>query len=269
MGISAALVLAWLAAVTALPAMDPVPGGIAVVPVPGAARPEVKRGVDRVLVTGTPGKWQAVVGIPLDATPGPGTLTTSVDGVPRTLSFRILPREYATQHVAIADTRKVDPLPADLARIERETALMDGARAQWRDLDDPPLRFTLPVAGRVSGTFGLRRVFNGQPRQPHGGMDIVAARGTPVHAPAAGRVALVGDYFFNGNTVVLDHGQRLVTLYCHLDRVAVRDGQELAAGDLLGAVGSTGRASGPHLHWSVYLNGAAVNPALFLPPTSR
>lgn len=252
------------AAAHALPAADPVPGGIVVVPVPGQARPEVYSGGERVLVTGESGRWHAVVGIDLDAAPGPGVLEVRGPDTPRLLTFRILARQYPEQHVTIKDQRKVDPLPVDLARIEQETALMDAARARWRDVDAPALAMAPPAPGPVSGNFGLRRVFNGAPRRPHGGMDIAAARGTPVVAPAPGTVTLTGDFFFNGNTVLVDHGQRLVTLYCHLDRIDVQAGQALDAGDGIGTVGATGRASGPHLHWSVYLNGVAVNPALLL-----
>lgn len=253
-----------------LPTPDPVPGGIAVVPVPGDRRPEVYLGGERVLVTGEPGRWHAVVGIGLDTKPGPGTLQVRTPEFTRTLSFRILAKEYTVQHVTLQDQRKVDPLPADLARIDAETALMNAARARWTDVDTPALVLELPVQGRISGNFGLRRVFNGAARQPHGGMDIVAPEGTPVAAPAAGSVALVGEYFFNGNTVFIDHGQRLLTLYCHLDRVHVQAGMTVAAGDIIGTVGRTGRASGPHLHWSVYLNGVAVNPGLLLGrPISR
>jgi murein DD-endopeptidase MepM/ murein hydrolase activator NlpD len=221
----------------------------------------------RTPVLRTPDGWVAVVGIPLDAEPGPQAASLQPPGneEPRRLEFSIVAKRYDEQRLTVANRRHVDPSKEDLDRIAGERTRIDTALGTYTAERQPALVLEAPVAGRRSSSFGLRRYFNGQPRNPHSGMDIAAATGTPVRSPAPGRVVEAGDFFFNGNTVFVDHGQGLVTMYCHLSRIDVTPGDEVAAGSILGLVGATGRVTGPHLHWGVAINRALVDPALFLP----
>jgi murein DD-endopeptidase MepM/ murein hydrolase activator NlpD len=252
-----------------LPRHAPVPGGVAVIalPVPaapGAPAPEVSFGGRPVMVVSAAHEWLAIVGIALDESPGAKSIVLRQDGAEQALPFEVLPKEYETQYLEIANQRQVNPSTEDLERITRERERIEAALTQWSP-GNPALAFTLPVEGRRSSVFGLRRFFNGEPRRPHSGVDIAAAEGTPVAAPAPGRVLDSGEFFFNGNTVFVDHGQGLVTMYCHLSEIAVAAGDHIERGGLIGKVGQTGRVTGPHLHWSVSLNGAMVDPDLFLP----
>ena len=151
-----------------------------------------------------------------------------------------------------------------LARIAREREIIDAALTNWRDRPLTGIGLTAPVDGPRSSSFGLRRFFNDEPRAPHKGMDIAVPEGTPVAAARDGIVTVTGDFYFNGNTVIVDHGQGLITMYCHLSAIGVEHGAAVAAGDALGAVGRTGRVTGPHLHFGTYLNGTAVDPSLLL-----
>lgn len=250
-----------------LPSDARIPGGVAVLNLPAGYQPgdAVRYRGRRVLVVAAPDGPKAVVGIPLSATPGPTSAVWEGAAGPVRLAFSVAAHDYPAQRITIADPEKVTPSGANLARIQREqTEILAAFRA--RTDRAPQLPLVLPVQGPLSSNFGLRRFINGQARSPHSGIDVAAPTGTPVHAPAPGRVLRVGDYFFTGHTVFLDHGGGLVTLYCHLSRVDVRAGQELAAGAVLGAVGATGRATGPHLHWAVSLNDARVDPRLLLAP---
>lgn len=248
-----------------LPRARSVPGGVALVDLgPALVAPQASADGVPVLVSGRPGGWTAVVGIPLEAEPGERVLAVRREGAPaESVRFAVTPMRYAEQRLKVAPG-KVDLSPQDLARHERERVRSAEVIATWSTAAPATLRMQPPVPGRRSGSFGLRRVFNDQPRKPHSGMDIAAPTGTPVVAPAAGRVIETGDYFFNGHTVWLDHGNGLLSMYCHLSRIDVKAGDVVATGARIGAVGASGRVTGPHLHWSVMLNQTMVDPALFL-----
>ncbi|HEX4797783.1 MAG TPA: peptidoglycan DD-metalloendopeptidase family protein [Burkholderiales bacterium] len=266
-----ALAAAARAAQSDLPLAAPVPGGVAVVCVGRAPdpAPQVVFDGQRVRVARIGDAWHAVVGLPLALRPGAHQLSVlEGEKSARTIRFDVKSHDYEAQHLTLA-ARQVDPGPADRLRIARDQESIVRAFSTFSDsaLDDFSL--DLPSAGRVSGSFGLRRFLNNELRQPHSGVDIAAPQGTPIAAPAAGTVLETGDYFFYGLTVLLDHGQGLITMYNHLSSIDVAKGARVARGERIGAVGSTGRVTGPHLHWSVSLNNARVDPALFLPREVR
>ena len=252
---------------TVWPMALPVPGGVARLALgPASTRPMAFAGEVPLWVDGDANGWTAIVGIALSAPVGPAQIVVRTpDGAERTLGYTVKPKRYVEQRLTVSP-RTVDLSPEDLARHERERAHQQRVMATFSEpfarAADLPMR--APVPGRRSSSFGLRRVFNGQPRAPHSGMDIAAPVGTPVVAPMPARVIDTGDYFFNGQTVWLDHGGGLLGMLCHLSAIEVTTGDTLAAGQRLGAVGATGRVTGPHLHWGVMLNRTMVDPALFL-----
>lgn len=261
------LLTAWRVANGEPPRPAAVPGGIAVVDLSdgGDPRPVARFNDHRVMVIHDAGRWKAVVGLPLALDPGEQTLEVEQAGdATIRLTFQVADKAYASQHITLKNKRMVNPEPQDLKRIAKERQEIDKALEQWTDQSEPAFAFTLPTDGPLSSPFGLRRFFNEQARKPHSGLDIAAPLGTPVRAPAAGRVVTTGNYFFNGNTVFLDHGQGLVTMYCHLSEITVNPGQWVDQGESIGKVGRTGRVTGPHLHWGVSLNRAMVDPNLFL-----
>ncbi|MBS0512788.1 MAG: peptidoglycan DD-metalloendopeptidase family protein [Proteobacteria bacterium] len=248
-----------------LPRARAVPGGVAIIdlgasPVP----PQVMLDGAPVLVVEEGRQWRAVAGLRLDTEPGTHELVVRREaGVETRQSFVVAPVRYAEQRLKVAPG-KVDLSAEDLARYERERDHLASVAATRSDMLPGTLRMLQPTAGRRSSSFGLRRIFNGQPRNPHSGMDIAAPAGAPVVAAGAGRVIDSGDYFFNGGTIWLDHGSGLLTMYCHLSAIDVKPGDVVVAGQRIGAVGASGRVTGPHLHWSVSLNRAMVDPSLFL-----
>lgn len=250
----------------AMPATLAVPGGIVAVPLPseGESAPKAWFQGQRVLVTRSNDGWVALIGVPLDLKAGEHTLRIEHGDTGSVRSFSIAPKAYTVQRLTIADPRKVDPAPEDMKRIRREQDVLVKARSTFTEAALVDLDFILPADGPLTSRFGLRRVLNGQPRSSHNGLDLGVPRGTPIHAAAAGTVVATGDFFFAGKTVFVDHGQGLVSMYCHLDEIGAQVGQVLARGAPLGKSGMTGRVTGPHLHWTIYMNGAAVDPELFI-----
>lgn len=248
-----------------LPQERAVPGGVVLIPLgPAAQEPRAEHQGVPLLVVGDPIAWTAVLGLALAAAPGAGEIIVRRDDrPPERLPYRVTPHRYAEQRLTVAP-RHVELSPENLARHERERERQAQIVARFSRPLPATLRMRVPTAGPRSGSFGLRRVFNGQPRNPHSGMDIAAPTGTPVVAPLDGEVVDVADYFFNGRTVWLDHGGGLLSMFCHLSAEHVRPGDRVRTGERVADVGVTGRVTGPHLHWSVSLNRAMVDPALFL-----
>lgn len=263
-GLALLLLLPGLAC--ALPDHAPHPGGIAVIDLGPASQgaPDVRLGGKRVATVQHDGRWHALVGIPLDQAPGPLALSVADAAI----TIDVQPHSYREQHLTVAP-EYVSPGEEALARIAREREPISSAIAGFSDRPLDAARLLAPVPGNRSTSFGSRRFFNNEPRSPHRGMDLSGASGAPVLAVQDGTVALAGDFYFTGNTVILDHGQGLITLYAHLSHIDVEPGEIVARGDILGNVGATGRVTGPHLHFATYLNGTAVDPALLLESPDR
>jgi murein DD-endopeptidase MepM/ murein hydrolase activator NlpD len=214
-----------------------------------------------------PGAWRAIVGVDLDTVPGTYWMDARATGASAAATGRgrivIRPKRFPTRTLKV-DPAFVSPPPAELARIAAEAAHLTEL---WASSAAEPLwtgPFQRPVPQPANSAFGTRSIFNGQPRSPHGGADFLSPRGTPVRAPSAGRVLLADDLYYTGGSIVLDHGAGLVSLFAHLSKRLVRTGDQVAAGQIIGEVGSTGRVTGPHLHWTLRAHGARVDPLSLL-----
>jgi murein DD-endopeptidase MepM/ murein hydrolase activator NlpD len=251
----------------ALPAHAPVPGGIAVLGLTStsATAPVVRFNDIQQPVVRQHEQWVVLIGIPLDTVAGRQQAAVEDGGRKFELAFEVLPKNYPTQRLRIPDGRMVQPPPEVEARIAMEQQKIAAMKRHFSPQPVPETDFVQPAAGRLSSRFGVRRILNGEPRSPHAGLDVAVGTGAPVLAAASGSVLAVEDFYFTGNTVVIDHGQGVLTLYAHLSRVDVQPGQLLGKGKSIGTSGVSGRATGPHLHWVVILGGASVDPELFLP----
>ncbi len=251
----------------ALPRHDPVPGGIAVIPLhdvePSA---QVYFNKKRVAIVRDQNQSYALVGIPLRTKPGKKSITLKrADGQLDKVAFDVNDKTYKAQYLTIKNKRKVNPNADDMKRITAERVKKRAARTHW---SEQPVRsdFIIPVHGRISSIFGLRRFFNNQPRNPHSGLDIAAPEGTPIKAVESGTVLEASNFFFSGNVVYIDHGQGLISMYAHMHSMDVKPGDRVDRGQVIGTVGQTGRVTGAHLHLGLIANQTLVDPVLFLPP---
>ena len=263
-----------------------VPGGVIVTPLPadtnhfsldgyelffapiasaGASAPTAP--TTTATAAGVPAEPVAVVGmigLGLNAKARPIKAVSSGRFGSHSIDVQVGTRDYPIQRLTISNKRMVNPLRSDLSRIAKERKIIRAALAQHTDSAAAFTGLQKPVEGPYSSPFGTRRILNGQPRNRHTGVDIAAPTGAPIVAPAAGTVLNTGGYFYNGNTVFLDHGRGLITMYCHLSETLVEPGQQVLAGQQIGKVGMTGRVTGPHLHWSAVLNNNAIDPRMLM-----
>ena len=252
---------------SAFPRASLVPGGVAIVELGGSDKiPQFEFRGKPVLVTLSNNSYFAIVGLPLSLKPGEYFINGrwGDEIALQKKFFSVVNKEYSTQRINIEDKRKVNPYASDMDRIWAEQKLQKKARRHYSN-SKVDVELLQPVEGIMTGSFGRRRIFNGEARRPHSGMDIAADQGIPVVAPANGKVIELGDFFFSGNLIYVDHGQGMISLFAHLSEINVTLGQQIKKGDMIGKVGATGRVTGPHLHWSLGLNDTWVDPALFLP----
>lgn len=250
----------------ALPENHAVNGGLTIIPVDVDKQPEAYYQGNRVPVL--PGskanQWLLIVAIPLN-TKDPIQYIDITRPYKATIPFHVSEKFYTTQYLTIKDLSKVDPQPQDLIRINKEIKKLAKIFANYSNINPFKQSYTAPLRGPVSSLFGLKRVYNKQPRDPHSGLDIAGPEGKPISAISEGTVAETGDYFFTGNTVIIDHGMGVFSLYAHLSKILVKPGESVNQGQELGLVGMTGRVTGPHLHWTMVMNQTLVEPLLFVP----
>lgn len=212
-------------------------------------------------------KGDFVFGFGRDAALQQTVSVTLNNGQPKPFRFDIKKRKYMVQSVNGVPEATVNPPPEVMERIAREQAMVDEARNINSDRLDFLTGFTWPIKGRISGVYGSQRIYNGQPGNPHFGLDIVAPVGAPVKAPMSGKVRLAEpDLYFSGGTIILDHGHGIFSSYIHLSKVLVKVGQEIKRGDEMAKVGATGRASGPHLDWRINWFSERLDPQYVVPP---
>ncbi|TAL61602.1 MAG: M23 family metallopeptidase [Legionella sp.] len=262
------ILLAWSQTFWAmkLPENHSVNGGLTIIPVDVKKQPEAYFAGKRipVLPSEKPNQWLLVVAIPINNTDSVQYLDIKKPFKAR-VPFQVSEKFYTTQSLTIKDLSKVDPTPEEKIRIDQEAEKLSKLFSQYSNTNPFESSFAAPLKGPISSLFGLKRIYNKQPRDPHSGLDIAAPEGKPVYAASNGVVVDTGNYFLTGNIVVLDHGMGVFSLYAHLSEITVRIGDQIKQGEEVGLVGMTGRVTGPHLHWTMVVNQTLVDPLLFVP----
>ncbi len=246
-----------------------VPGGVTIIDLGSASepRPQARFGSNRIMVIKRDGKWKGLVGLSLKTLPGDYIVSYKAGKMSKPdkeIAIKVHPKTYPEQRIKIKERKYVSPNKKQLARIKKEKEHMGKLFKIWRETD-VSVELSWPTKGPVSSPFGLKRFFNDQPRNPHSGIDIAAPEGTDIVLPSDGNIIDTGNYYFNGKTVFVDHGQGMISMFNHMSKITAKTGDKLRRGDKIGEVGKTGRVTGPHLHWSLNLNQSRVNPMLFLP----
>jgi len=243
------------------------PGGIAVIEFETShSDPKAYYGKVRLYVQQIKDNhWQALVGIPLLSKPGIKEIVIKTDSVD-SAQFKVEYYPYDVQHITLSGDKKkyIDPGPTNKYRINNERNILTKTRRFYSDTELSVGYFIMPVDSTITSKFGNKRFYNGKESLPHTGLDLSGSTGSPIKASADGIVLLVDNFFYNGNSIFINHGQGLISAYMHMDEISVKYGQKIEQGDVIGTIGQSGRATGPHLHWSVYLNGTVVNPKLLL-----
>ncbi|VAW92884.1 Peptidase, M23/M37 family [hydrothermal vent metagenome] len=251
------------------PVHNPVPGGIAIIELKtkDKNKPDVFYKNKKIMVRKNAGHWQAIVGLSLNTKSGQHKIKIKTKD--KKLKYQIFAtknKEYKKQYITLKNKGMVTLSPENLKRAISDKKISKKAFATWLEKNNIKLDFIMPVDGIVSSRFGLKRFFNKKPRKPHSGIDIAAPTGTLIKSPADGRVIATGNFYFNGNVVFVDHGQGLITMFCHMNKINVSKNQIVKKADKIGEVGETGRVTGAHLHFSVSLNNTRIDPELLLPP---
>ena len=244
---------------------QPFQGGVAVINIGEfEQKPKVFFKAREVKVLQKDGDYIAVIGIAIDEKAGEKHIVAVTKKKKEHIYFDVDAKSYKKEYIKLKTNKRVTLSKTDLQRFQKEKKKTKKILKSFNKNISSNLEFISPLSGRISSTFGKKRYYNGKAKSPHKGTDIAAKRGTPIVASLGGKVVLRKDLFFNGNTIYLDHGEGVITMYSHMQKFAVNDGDDIQKGDVIGYVGTTGRSTGPHLHFGIILNGEAIDPGVFI-----